>query len=148
MKPVDQTRKEHNCFSACLASVLELSIEDVPNFCQPGSSGTHIGQVEQAERWLRGGYGYTMVGLFDYFQYLGYPLLEVKPCDLPSIYHVMTGWVSLKKEKVHAVVGLQGEMVHDPHPKRAGLVHVFTYTFLVPVDAVGDFGSRFRRYNV
>lgn len=150
MKPVDQTRKGHNCFSACLASILEVGIEDVPNFRWPESNKTHIGQVERAEKWLRNKYGCTVVELFDVSQYLGYPSLEVtkETYQFPTTYYIMTGWVNLKKEKVHAVVGLQGEMVHDPHPKRAGLVHVFTYTFLVPVDAVGDFGRHFYKYNV
>ena len=36
MKPVDQTiltAPGGNCFAACVASILELPLADVPNFC-------------------------------------------------------------------------------------------------------------------
>jgi hypothetical protein len=39
MRPVEQTcfdLKNGNCFAACIASILELPLEEVPNFCGEG----------------------------------------------------------------------------------------------------------------
>lgn len=51
VKPVDQTTFGHpggNCFSACVASLLELPIEDVPYFMDEAKGKWH----EQFDAWL------------------------------------------------------------------------------------------------
>jgi hypothetical protein len=42
------------------------------------------------------------------------------PPIAPPGYHIATG-KSPRSDQVHAVVALDGRIVHDPHPSRAGL---------------------------
>lgn len=122
MKPVDQTLfggKEGNCYAACLASLLELSIDDVPNFC--AHPGNWLGR---AEEWTRKNHGLTMLGFR--------PKGEGAFYCIPAVYHIMAG--KSPRGLDHAVVAFQGQMVHDPHPSRDGLVSAREYEFLFPVD--------------
>jgi len=96
MKPVMQTRtgKQGNCFSACMASILELGIHEVPR----ALAGPD--QYQAAKDFLRPlGYTYERV-----------PITDVKPVGL----HLIEG-VS-PRGGMHAVVGRDGRMIHDPHP--------------------------------
>lgn len=55
MKPVHQTnfqRGTGNCFAACLASILEMPLEEVPNFCHEGSDADGSTWLERTARWL------------------------------------------------------------------------------------------------
>lgn len=110
MKPIDQTRlhdeqTEGNCFEACLASILEMSIEDVPDF----------GGLAEGQWW------------FDLEAFL-------KPLNLKQVYfptgsgycfdgecfHIRAG-KSPRGDFKHAVVGWGADTVHDPHPSKAGI---------------------------
>jgi hypothetical protein len=120
MKPVDQTKLgvDGNCYSACLASILELSVEEVPVF--------GLGPVSwliEAEKWLRAKHGYTMIG-FD-------PVVVENFYCRPAMHHLIRGE---SPRGPHAVVGFCGEIVYDPHPSRDGLVMVSGYEFLIPID--------------
>lgn len=62
MKPVEQTeygKGKGNCFSACVASILEIGIEDVPHFCEE-NKGTWF--VDCAEWLTTKGYGCINIG--------------------------------------------------------------------------------------
>jgi len=60
MKPVNQnafTDGTGNCFSACLASILELSIDEVPNFVKD-SKGQTFKMWDAVAKWINTkGYG-------------------------------------------------------------------------------------------
>ncbi len=122
MKPVDQSilGGGGNCYAACLASILELRIEDVPNFCvQDGN------WLEHVDRWLRKNHRCTLLGFR--------PKGEDAFYCVPAVYHIMCGKSS--RDLNHAVVGYRGQMVHDPHPSRDGLVGpVEEFEFLWPLD--------------
>jgi hypothetical protein len=114
MIPVDQTTFGHpggNCFSACVASLLHLGIDEVPYFMSnPGDWFVRFAD------WLK------PFGLF--------PLhLQVKGWDVPDVYCILGG---KSPRGPHAVVGLSTRMVHDPHPSRDGLAEVEDITLLVP----------------
>jgi hypothetical protein len=110
MKPVDQTvvnDSTGNCFSACLASILELSIDDVPNFMELEKKTVESWFV-LAWRWLRER-GYRIeVGDFE-------------NSDNPEGYWIASGKSYRYPDKHHAVVYLGNKMAHDPHPSRVGL---------------------------
>lgn len=128
MRPVDQTTfgiprgegfEVGNCFSACVASLLELPIEDVPTFvtCEPGDRliwRTHF------LSWLkpRGYYALT-------FQYN-----EDIHC-MPEGFCILGGQ---SPRGSHAVVADKLTIVHDPHPSRAGLITREDFTVLIPFD--------------
>lgn len=105
MRPVDQTTfgaSVGNCMSACIASLLDLPIKDVPNFL------VHGDMMRAMSSWLRP-------------RGLDPVLFEPKglwngPADVPCIHVGATA-----RGEVHAVVGRGLRPVHDPHPSRAGL---------------------------
>jgi hypothetical protein len=103
--PVDQQRG--NCWSACLASLLELDIEEVPDFVQIEVSG---GQYwwEHTLEWLA---------------HRGYRLARVMG-ELPKDPYIMCGISprSPNGEPVgHSVIYQDGVMIHDPHPSGDGI---------------------------
>ncbi len=116
MKPVMQTicDFEHgDCMRACIASIFELPIDAVPNFQEDVPD--HFD--EKLIKWC------DKFGLF--------PLDVIcKNIDdytfmLKDCYVVACGESprSIDHEKHnHAVVWLNGKMVHDPHPDQAGIV--------------------------
>ena len=140
MIPVTQTRLHAdgeppgNCFAACLASIMETSLDDVP---QPGESD----REEWSERYWQ--------SLADFVHARGFELVQFDPPKHPdgrSGRPWTTGELLRGKRALcilsgpgprgtkHAVVGtLAFELVHDPHPSRAGLLEVDCIEMLVPI---------------
>ena len=102
----DPSGERGNCFAACIASILELPIEQVPNFCN------HDDWRLRTNEWL------SLRGL----AYLDVNLVGDARDELVRFwgYHVISG--DGPRGVRHAVVGLRGEIVWDPHPTRAGLL--------------------------
>jgi len=119
MTPIDQTildTVKGDCVPACIASVLEIPIEDVPNVCllYEDSWGQHLND------FLRR-YGIYMISL---------PVASCEEMAVPLLgYHLMGG-PSIRGVK-HCVVGKNGRMIHDPHPSRAGLLEIEYYDVFV-----------------
>lgn len=120
MKPVDQTTfgpRDGNCFSACIASLLELSIADVPWFM----GGQDDAWMERnLLPWLapRGLYALCFKLGFDWY---------------PPGYYIVGG-ESARGGCLHSVIAQAGKTVHDPHPSRDGLKAHGDCTILVPLD--------------
>lgn len=119
MKPVDQTRfgaPGGNCFTACVASILELPLSEVPYFMSDDPEGREwIGKLAE---WLR------PLGL--------YPLLLSANAHVPGM-HILHG-ISPRNPHRHAVIAIGDAIYHDPHPSRAGLRNVTEKTVLVPFE--------------
>lgn len=100
MKPVNQTVRGRlgNCFAACVASILEVPIDSLPN---------HFSDGEAPDRWLDlwvdflRPYGLGIIYADEMFsrQPQGYAIAEMAVQDHP--------WN-------HAVVCLDGAVIHDP----------------------------------
>jgi hypothetical protein len=143
MKPVDQTRcncgdslteAPGNCWAACIASILEIPLSELPDeadYWTPGQpqSKSYIPYEKATFAWL------LQRGLI---------LVEVK---MPDVYFrgdewepycILAGPSPRNPLVSHAVVGRGAKIVHDPHPSRDGLLTVdgepWWYEFLVPVD--------------
>lgn len=119
MKPVDQTMfgsLSGNCYPACLASILEIELGDVPNFCAQN-------WLARTEEWLRTEHDCTLLGFR--------PKGEGAFYCVPAMYHIIAGKSSRGLD--HAVVGFQGKMVHDPHPSHDGLIAAEEFEFLIPL---------------
>jgi len=107
-----------NCFEACIASLLECPLHAVPDF--PRDNGDFI---EAVQRWLS-----STENMF----YCRVPVDEDSDAAAAfvtgDVWHVIEG-VS-ERGGQHACVGLNGRLVHDPHPGGHGLVKVESFGFL------------------
>jgi len=103
MKPVKQVKlksdDDGDCFCACIASILELPLSEVPHF-------TDRLWFRRYNNWLRK---------------FGLKLLRVKNIDLRnSGYTIEVG--DSPRYVYHAVVCKNGKRVHDPHPSNEFLL--------------------------
>lgn len=131
MKPVDQTTfgaKEGNCFAACLASVLELPIEKVPNFCVSSD------WQRLCNAWL------AQFGLMFFEAHWSEgapPELWRHPVIQPGQLWIATGPAERDGQKLHHAVVMRGaRMVHDPNPRhgRNGIEKVLGVGFLIEIE--------------
>lgn len=117
MKPVDQTKFGHgegNCFAAAIASVLELPIDLVPGVTPDEAWGSYM---ERLRAWL---------------SEHDHNYIEVKHDGFESHDKRHWGWhlICAKGPRnrdtgqaiYHAVVGFNGDLKHDPHPSRRGVL--------------------------
>lgn len=107
MIPIDQEHLHDpeagvlgDCFRACIASVLEVPIAAVPHFALLGS------------RWSQVADGYLAA--------LGRELLWEKGDPPHDVWTIVTVKSPRGSDLKHSVIYYGGEMVHDPHPSRAG----------------------------
>lgn len=111
--------KEGNCFPACLASILEIPIEGIPNF-----------QSENGE-WY---FNYKK-----WFRRRGLDLLALNgnswPKDMigycPQVYAIVSG--KTPRGLDHATVYLGGNLVHDPYLGGGGIENIIDWIYIVPV---------------
>lgn len=105
----DPANGQHgNCLSAVLASLLGIPIEQVPVFADTKTWRHDL------NRWLRP---------------MGLAYLELQPgaawmadFGIEGLHHEVYGLTRRSKETLHACVGIDGEVVFDPHPDSTGLV--------------------------
>jgi hypothetical protein len=118
-----------DCFSACLASILEIPLKWVPTFC-----------VDYPDTWFD--------ELNEWLKYFGLRCLgsyDVACWDketwnsIAGMYGIGGGLSPRYKNTMHAVVCQGDKIVHDPHPDntglKGGLVDIMILTQLDP--AVG-----------
>jgi len=111
MKPVKQTLfgpKEGNCFAACIASLLELPLEAVPNFC------LYDDWYHRVNKFLAP-MGLCYIEMAIDSRGLYYSLID------SNTYYVLCG-KSPNYDCLHAVVAQGTEIVHDPNPSNKGLL--------------------------
>ena len=126
MKPVDQTicGLGGNCFAACVASILELKIDQVPNFCECEDTW-----FADFSRWVARR-GYTP--LFVKADAVRCRYIDICPLLTAGHYLIVSG-LSPRGDFMHAVVEHRGAVVHDPHPSRAGFVGAWQdFIVLIP----------------
>ena len=106
MKPVDQDKfydkekgSKGNCLQAAVASILELSVDVVPNFhdCPEGF-------------WP---------GYHNFLEKHGYIAFELRQIICPECFYLAFG--PSPRGVDHAVIYFEGKLAHDPHPSRAGI---------------------------
>jgi hypothetical protein len=108
MIPVDQTILKPplgNCYAACIASIFEVSIDEVPS---------PIGD-EGLTRWS----DYEARLQDQFFASRGiYTVLSTVAKDWTPPGYTILSAISPRGDYEHAVVCLDGIIVHDPHPRR------------------------------
>jgi len=126
MIPVKQTRLHNepegsigNCWEACIASILELPIEDIPD-CADENWWT------ATQNWLLKNCGAKLLRINN--------TGEKTILPGPFTYYILSG-KSPRSDVQHAVVAHRGGIVHDPHPSDDGLDGEWREAyFFVPVD--------------
>lgn len=103
-----------NCFAACVASLLLVPLKDVPNFCALGETAWWVALRE----WL---------AAFD----VAPMMLGITAEELSAVRSDATHWLrgipaiaggkSPRGDFLHAVLVLDGVVIHDPHPDGTGL---------------------------
>lgn len=102
-----------NCFAACLASLLEIPLWMVPPFEDMFGRG-HGQWRERSEEWLARMFGMKLVRVEEHV-----------PPALPEFY-IANGPAA--RGVHHSVVYRRGELAHDPHPSKGGVLDVeWTY---------------------
>ena len=132
MTPVTQTRffnpngspgeTRGDCWAACLASLLDLPIGDVPHFVQ--------NDVDGGVDW--------MVATYQWLHDRGFRLTMCAGAERPAgRYYIQTGpspRTGPTGEAIsHACIYIDGELAHDPHPDRTGLVSESAAYALEPI---------------
>ncbi len=110
MKKVYQTKfgaEEGNCFQACVASVLEFALEEVPDFCTEFEGEKYY---EQFVKWLNE-CGFSAI-----------PINVDADLDRPNYkgcYLVVGG--KNKDNVMHSVIYKDGVLVHNPNKHCKGI---------------------------
>jgi len=100
-----------DCMRACIASLLDLPIAEVPHFLRDADG--------DAQKFWG--------GVLDFAEARGWDYLSAFPEHRPELaeamggYHIMGGPSPRGGGLLHAVVGKEGQIVFDPHPSKAGL---------------------------
>lgn len=120
MKPITQTRlhirdenglvvQKGNCFQAAVASLMDLEIDQVPNFIE-------YSDYEWFEKFCH------------FIKSKGYQYeVHYSPPDDYSIGSGISPRATKDHKVTHAVICLDGEMVFDVHPDRTGVIGGINY---------------------
>lgn len=127
MIPVFQTKFENdgNCYAACLASILELCLEDIPDFPNIYSEDEWF---EKCRQWCRARTG-----------------MDILKITFPNNNHgfFMPGYcigVGKVEGFYHAVICRNGKVVHDPFPGEPNMKTIEYAHIFVVLDPARAFG--------
>jgi hypothetical protein len=97
MKPIRQNG-EYDCFSACIASILETQLDHVPLFVSDAENW-----LDDARRWLRKR-GWTLSPVLDTEQLDNRrnTIVATDPYEVDGVF------------AAHSVIARHGKVVHDP----------------------------------
>ena len=146
MKPVNQTSfgtGQGNCFSACIASILEIAVADVPNFCHQDADHDGSTWLERTAAWLQErGWGLVHVtwkGGCDLVLPMNCWLICLGPREGTDEEHAVVGRATAGRRSEGEADGKKVwnweysiEWVHDPNPRVRWLTNIEALIALVP----------------
>lgn len=97
-----------NCFATCMACILDLDVDQVPNFMHEGDEW-----FAAAQSWLSRRYSLRLLTL-------KWDARENAAWGLGKTLCIASGPAS--RGFMHSVVWQAGKMIHDPHPDGTGLI--------------------------
>lgn len=124
MKQIEQTVFDDNlgdCLRACVASIFEFPIEDMPNFWEQTQDSLRFWKL--VNDWLSENYGRKCIVI---------AVDEDNMFFISGLVCVAIGSTSRSSEQ-HAVVWCDG-VLYDPHPSKIGITgEPSSYAVFVPV---------------
>lgn len=115
----DDPKRKGNCVAACVATILGLSLSEVPHFIEFGiayGDSENVKEVSHGNNWWA-----MMLG---FLAGRGLWVVELdKVTDADTHEFVLVAGMS-PRGVVHQVVYREGRLWHDPHPSRAGVLDV------------------------
>lgn len=127
MKPIYQTIFDNilgDCFRACVASIFEFPINDMPNFWEQTQEVSEFWKFN--DDWISKNKGYRCISF--QFSDKDKPLVDGILCIACA--------KSPRGNMDHAVVWQDG-IIHDPHPSNAGLAEEpDTFTLFIPLNPI------------
>ena len=119
MKPVMQTQfgLQGNCLSACIASLLELTIEEVPNF--------HEGVAPGAPQDDPEGCKIFWANVHRFINSKGFGMFHMVNETATALQEIMGGYFLVGGKSPrgysHSVIWTKNGLAHDPHPEGGGV---------------------------
>jgi hypothetical protein len=133
VKPVEQTHllpPHGNCFAACVASILEMPIDAVPDFT------TFDDWTVRWNKWLRPMNLAMMHVTVPTEGFKEWSQQCMPGYTIPAVASPRGNWL-------HAVVAFDGEIVWDPHPARemgTGPIVEVTYFYVIDPTQIMQIG--------
>jgi hypothetical protein len=109
-----------DCFRACVATIFDFPIEDMPNFWEQTQDPHEFWML--VDVWVRGHLHHTC---------LTFSLSPEHTYLRADVVCIATGNTKRTTEE-HCVVWKNG-IVHDPHPSRKGIRKPEVFTIFIPV---------------
>lgn len=107
-----------NCFSACLASVFYIPIEDVPNFY-------NVAGNDPAAWWG---------AVRDWLRDRGFGVMSIQADLIDQFEGLFIVGGESERGIEHAVLYQDGKVIFDPHPSNVGVKGVTSVDLLYPLD--------------
>jgi hypothetical protein len=102
------TGETGNCFAACLATLLQISISEIPDDLYPSQRILDLIYSK----------GYRFISVYD-------------EDDVPKdTFYIACGISPRNRNIKHAVIYQNGKLVHDPHPDSSGIITEEWYNYL------------------
>jgi hypothetical protein len=147
MIPVTQTKfflrnskgeviQRGNCYAACIASLLEISITEVPNvevfFHLDGLFWSDVmDKFLESKGWeLFNNHKFARMHPDDNRVTFIMPKGDVDAMQLKDRYYLVSG--KSARDVNHIVIYKNGYLAHDPHPSREGLITMDNFQVLEP----------------
>lgn len=131
MTPIDQDRfgkGDGNCYAAAIASIIEVSLSMLDHFADLYTAWAHDYHDGKTVTWEMRTAPYIELARLGWGISYAHGALEP---FVPRGYSIANG--PAERGVDHSCVALDGTIVHDPHPDRAGLLEIRDYEVLVPV---------------
>jgi len=126
----DTTFTTGNCGEACVASILEIKLSDIPTLYNPDDPQDGHLYCKNLRKFLSGfGLSYIDVGMDEDHD----PKEFFKDCWVLASGPSPRG---TKDYHRHAVVWQNGKIVHDPHPAGGGLKRIDMYGVFIVMNPV------------
>lgn len=109
-----------NCFSAVLASLLHLPIEEVPLFVDPDT------WLQDLNKWLKQ-FGLAFMVISNLEDVLNGHEIE-------GLWHEVSGKSSRSHDIFHSCIGYEGKVYFDPHPDSTGLHEIHSCGVFVALE--------------